>query len=144
MIIAKPVVPDQFWILKQDDEKIGNIQATANGFTVKILDQVENYKNVRMIKQRIGIDFEPAVKTNKKPQNQVHGFDTGCAAYNGIYEVRRQLPLFTKTRKSKSWYAAGWYQVMQNRTWQVIRNPKLITLQRYPYHGPFHTDKEAQ
>ena len=74
----------------------------------------------------------------------MHGFDTGCAAYNGIYEVRRQLPLFTKTRKSKSWYAAGWYRVMQNRTWQVIRNPKLITLQRYPYHGPFHTDKEAQ
>ena len=43
MIIAKPVVPDRFWILKQDDEKIGNIQATANGFTVQILDQVENY-----------------------------------------------------------------------------------------------------
>jgi hypothetical protein len=134
MIIAKPVVPDRFWILKQNDEKVGNIQATANGYTVKILDQVEIYKSVRTIKQRVGIDFEPAVKTNKKPQNQVHG----------IYEVRRQLPLFTKTRKSKSWYAAGWYKVMQNRTWRVVRNPKLITLQRYPYHGPFHSEQEAQ
>jgi hypothetical protein len=144
MIVAKPVIPDRFWILKQDDQKVGNIQATDAGFAVTIGGQVESFKNVRMIKQRVGIDFEPALKTNRKPSNQVHGFDTGCAAYNGIYEVRRQLPLFTKTRKSKSWYAAGWYRVQQNKQWRVMRNPKLITLQRYPYQGPFHNQQEAE
>jgi hypothetical protein len=144
MIIAKPVVPDRFWILKQNDQKIGNIQATPQGFTVQIRDRVENFKNVRTIKQRVGIDFEPAIKNNNQAKNEVHGFATDIPAYNGIYEVRRQLPLFTKTRKSKSWYAAGWYRVMQNRVWHVMQNPKLITLQRYTYHGPFHTAQEAE
>jgi hypothetical protein len=26
----------------------------------------------------------------------------------------------------------------------VVRDPKLITLERYPYAGPFHTEQEAQ
>jgi len=144
MIIAKAVVPNQYWILRQDDEKVGNIQATNGGFQVQIKNQVQNFKSMRMIKQRVGVDFEPAVKTAKPAQDEVYGFQTGCRAYNGIYEVRRQLPLFTKTRKSKSWYAAGWYNVQLNKQWQVVQNPKLITLQRYPYTGPFHTQEEVK
>jgi hypothetical protein len=144
MIIAKTVVPNQYWILREDDEKVGNIQATDSGFQVKLKNQVQNFKSVRMIRQRVGVDFEPAVKTAKPAQDEVYGFRTGCKAYNGIYEVRRQLPLFTKTRKSKSWYAAGWYNVQLNKQWQAVQNPKLITLQRYPYTGPFHSQDEIQ
>ena len=144
MIVAKPVVPNQYWILRHNDEKVGNIQATGDGFQVKINNQVQSFKSMRMIRQRVGIDFEPAVKTAKPSQDEIYGFRTGCRAYNGIFEVRKQLPLFTKTRKSKSWYAAGWYLVQQGRNWQTVQNPKLITLQRYTYRGPFKTKEEAQ
>lgn len=144
MILAKAVVPNQYWILRHNDQKVGNIQATGDGFQVRINNEIQNFKSVRMIKQRVGVDFEPAVKTAKPPQDEIYGIQTGCKAYNSIFDVRRQLPLFTKTRKSKSWYAAGWYRIKQNRSWQVVRNPKLITLQRYEYMGPFASQGDVQ
>jgi len=54
-----------------------------------------------------------------------------------------RVPLFTKQAKSKSWFAAGWYAVRQHRSWRVVRNPKLIVLQRYQYNGPFHNKEQA-
>ena len=75
--------------------------------------------------------------------DQVHGYETGCKAHNGMWNVQMKLPLFTKQAKSKSWFAAGWYNVKQHKTWKPVRNPKLIVLERYPYQGPFHTKEEA-
>ena len=97
-----------------------------------------------MVKSRVGIDFE-SITTSRAPKDtSVYGFDTGCRSYNAMYEVKQHLPLFTKTKKSKSWHAAGWYAVRQNNTWYVQQNPKLITLQRYEYRGPFHSEEDAK
>ena len=144
MIIAKPVIDKQFWILKQDDQKIGNIQATPDGsYEVKILDYVNKYKTIPMVRKAVGIEFEPAEKKSKPVTDSVHGYATGCKAYNGMWDVKHRLPLFTKTTKSKSWFAAGHYWVKQHRNWKVMHNPKLILLERYPYQGPYHTKEEA-
>ena len=145
MLVAKPVVPDQFWILKQDDRKVGNIEAMAGGFSVRIGDQVNNYKTINTIKQRIAIAFEPVVNKIKTVavSKTVHGYPTREQAYNAIYDVKHQVPLWTREPRSKSWYAAGWYQVRQGRSWQVEFCPKLITLQRYAYRGPYYTEEQA-
>jgi hypothetical protein len=144
MIVAKPVIPNQFWILKDGDHKVGNIEAGADGFSVKIGSQVQSYKNINTLKQRISIKFEsvnkPAVS---KTENSVHGFPTIGLAHNAIYDVKHQVPLWTREPKSKSWYAAGWYRVKQGRSWTTELCPKLITLQRYPYQGPYHTEEQA-
>ena len=144
MIIAKAVIPNQFWILKQNDRKVGNIESGPNGFSVKIGDQVQSYKSINVIKKTADIDFEPTVKTRTASlSNMAHGFPTTSKAHNAIFDVKHQVPLWTKEPRSKSWYAAGWYQVKQGRRWTVELCPKLITLQRYPYTGPFHTKEEA-
>jgi hypothetical protein len=144
LILAKPVRANEYWILKQGDEKIGNIEATHNGFVVKIKDNTQQFRTLNMIRSRAGIDFEPVVK--KKPtavENHVHGYPAGCKAHNPMFEVRQHLPLFTKNKKSKSWHAAGWYCILLNKTWQVSQSPKLITLQRYKYRGPYMTKEDA-
>ena len=108
MIIAKQVLKNQYWILRDSDGKVGNIEATGSGFRVKINDNVQEFKTIRMVKQRLGFDFETPPRLPAQDQYTVHGYSTGCRAYNAIYEVRQHLPLFTKTAKSKSWYCAGW------------------------------------
>lgn len=143
MIVAKPVIANQYWILKQDDQKIGNIQASPDGYVVKILNQVSSYKTIPMLRKKANIEFEPLEKTSKPQPNQVHGYETGCRTYNGMWNVQMKLPLFTKDNKSKSWFAAGWYAVKQHRSWKIMHNPKLIVLERYQYQGPFHTKEEA-
>ncbi len=144
MIVAKPVIANQYWILKENNQKIGNIQASADGFVVKIQNELASYKTIPMIRRKTNIEFEPAEKISKPSTHQVHGFDTGCRAHNGMWNVQMKLPLFTKTAKSKSWFAAGWYAVKQHRSWRVVHNPKLIVLERYAYHGPFHLEEQAR
>jgi hypothetical protein len=144
MIVAKPVIQDQFWILRQDDQKIGNITATSDGFDVKINDRVTKFQTISMIAQR-GIEFEtvahrpPPLKTNT-----VHGFPAQGRVFNPTWDVKHGLPLYTKTKKSKSWFCGGWYRIKQGRHWEVTESPKLIAVQRYPYQGPFYTKDQAQ
>jgi hypothetical protein len=143
MIHAKPVVANQYWILKQDDQKVGNIQAVDDGYQITIRNKTANYKTIPMLRNREQVEFEPATKKTKELGHQVHGYDTGCRVYNPIWDVKHKLPLFTTSNKSKSWFAAGWYMVKQHRTWRAVQNPKLIVLERYAYQGPFHTKEEA-
>ena len=143
MIVAKPVVANQYWILKQDDQKIGNIQASPDGYLVKIQNQISSYKTIPMVRKKANIEFEPAEKPSKPSTDSVHGYPTGCRAHNAMWNVQLRVPLFTKTAKSKSWFAAGWYAVKQHRAWKVVHNPKLILLERYTYQGPFFTKEET-
>ena len=143
MIVAKPVIEKQFWILKEDDRKIGNIQAVDSGYQITINNKIANYKTIPMLVRKEHIEFEKASKPAKQPTNVVHGYTVTGRVFNPLWDVKHKLPLFTKEEKSKSWFAAGWYKVKQHRNWKVVQNPKLITLQRYPYQGPFHTKEEA-
>jgi hypothetical protein len=144
-IVAKPVIDKQFWILQENDRKVGNIEACAGGYQVKINNQVAQFKTIRTAAQRVNIEFETLPKLEKaKPSvNLVHGYPTQGRVYNPIWDVPQKLPLFTKTKKSKSWFAAGWYRVKKGRNWTTVQDPKLILLQRYSYSGPYHSHDQA-
>ena len=143
-LVAKPVIDKQFWILQEDNRKIGNVEACQGGYQIRINNQVTQFKTIRMLQQRVDIKFEHIPKTvQHKKGHEVHGYPTAGRAHNGIWDVPNRLPLYTKTAKSKSWYAAGWYAVKQGRHWETIQDPKLIVLKRYLYQGPFYTKEEA-
>ena len=142
-LVAKPIIDKQYWILKSDDQKVGNIQATNDGYQLTINNKVVNYKTIPMLRKQEHVEFEKIEKAGKPANDSVHGYDTGCRAFNGMWNVQMKIPLFTKQAKSKSWFAAGWYLVKQHKNWRPVRNPKLIQLQRYAYQGPFHSKEEA-
>ena len=146
MIVAKPVIPNQYWILRQDDQKIGNIEAGPDGFQVKIRGHVEKYKTIHTIKKNVAIEFESAAvpRTHKGTDKMAYGYPTTSRPHNSIYDVKHQVPLWTKESRSKSWYAAGWFRVLQGRRWTSVLCPKLIMLERYRYQGPFHTKEEVE
>jgi hypothetical protein len=144
MIVAKPVIDNQYWILKQDDEKIGNVQAVDGGFALTIRNKVAKFKTIRMLRRQANIEFAEPEHVTPIPKDRVHGYPTGCRTHNGMWNVQLKLPLFTKTNKSKSWFAAGWYSIKQHRSWKVLQNPKLIVLERYTYQGPFYTEEQAR
>lgn len=139
MILAKPVVKNKFWILKEDDRKIGTVENTRNGFLVRAYNQEAEFKTIKTIKNRTNIIFEETPESKIRPDWQVNGFLTNSKPYNAVYDVKRRLPLFTKKNKSKSWYAAGYYQININGNEEIHFCPKLILLQRYDYIGPVHS-----
>jgi hypothetical protein len=144
-LIAKPVIDKQFWILQDGNQKVGNIEACAGGYQVKIRNQIIQFKTIKLAAQRVNIQFEPIIKKSR-PQvapNHVHGYSVPGRVHNPMWDVPQQLPVYTKTAKSKSWFAAGWYNVRRGRNWRTVQSPKLILLQRYPYQGPFYNEAEA-
>ena len=146
-IIAKPIIDKRFWVLQEDNNKVGNIEAVDGGYQVKINNQVvAEYKTIKLVERNIDIQFEAAVKQEKKKRSsvtEVHGYPTAGRAFNPMWDVPQKLPVYTKSNKSKSWHAAGWYTVKKGRHWAAMQDPKLILLQRYPYQGPYHTKEEA-
>ena len=145
MLVAKPVIDKQFWILQENNRKVGNVEACAGGYQVKINNQIAQFKTIKMAAQRANIEFEPVVKLSKpkSAMDQVHGYPVSGRIHNPMWDVSQQLPVYTKTAKSKSWFAAGWYRVRRSRVWHTMLAPKLIVLQRYEHAGPFYSEAQA-
>ena len=145
-LIAKPVIDRKYWILQEDNQKVGNVEACDGGYQVKINNQiVAQYKTIKMVEQRVHVHFEAPLKNKTKPiTNLVHGYPVAGRVHNPMWDVQKKLPIYTKTNKSKSWFAAGWYKVKKGRNWSTMQGPKLILLQRYPFQGPFYSKEEAE
>ena len=145
MIVAKTVIPNQYWILKQDDRKIGNIEAAADGFNMVINGSQQKFKTLRTIKQKISIDFQNLPDRKRTDQtNSVLGYATDARPYNGVFDVQHRVPIWTREPRSKSWYAAGWYMIQHDRAWRAEFCPKMIMLNRNAFRGPFHSQQEAE
>jgi hypothetical protein len=144
-LIAKPVIDKQFWILQKDNREVGNIEACDGGYQVKLNNQIAQFKTIKLAARTANIEFEPAVKITrpKTITDHVHGYPVTGRVCNPMWDVSQQLPVYTKTNKSKSWFSAGWYNVRKGRNWRTMLAPKLIVLQRYPYQGPYYSEQEA-
>lgn len=144
-LIATPVVKNKFWVVKESGNKIATIQAREDGGFVYVHDnQREYFDNVKTIKKKYKIVFSNTNKKIKSQQNHVYGFPVTGKSYNEIWDVKRKLPIFTKTKKSKSLYCAGYYLVKQIEVWAETFCPKNITISRYEYLGPFRTHDELK
>lgn len=143
-LIAKPVVKNQFWIVTDGDEKVGNVLADGSGFEVKLNGNKTHYKNTKAIERVTNIHFENVGKFKTKHDSPFNDYPTTNKVYNSILDVKRKLHLFTTTQKSKCFHAAGWFNITQGAEKKVVFCPKYIFIQRYPYEGPFKTKTEAE
>ena len=143
MLVAKVVADKQFWILQEDDRKVGNIEAWNGGYQVRINNQVKQFKTIKLAARESNIVFAKEETASKPDNTSVHGYPVAGRCYNPVWDVVHHLPIYTKTAKSKSWFAAGWYSIKRGRNWKIIQDPKLIALQRYPYQGPFKTKEQV-
>ena len=143
MLVAKVVADKQFWILQEDDRKVGNIEAWNGGYQVRINNQVKQFKTIKLAAKESNIVFAKEETASKPDNTAVHGYPVAGRCYNPVWDVVHHLPIYTKTAKSKSWFAAGWYSIKRGRNWKIIQDPKLIALQRYPYQGPFKNKEQV-
>jgi hypothetical protein len=140
---ATPVVKNKFWIVERDGEKIATIQAVdEGGFVFVDQNKRQPYASVKSIKNKLNIVFDRPPKIKTEVSNEVYGFPASTRTYNCLYDVSKKLPIYTKNAKSKSYYCAGHYAIKFNSTWTKAFCPKLITLQRYDFQGPYQTKED--
>ena len=148
-ILAKPIVKDSFWILEEDGEKQGILQQGEAGVTLTYKSQSERFNKLKQAKDKYNITFETQTVNNKKTlsnniEYSIHGYTTKHQPFNSMFDVKRKLPLFTKADKSTSYYCAGYYIIRFDHGWAQAYCPKLITLSRYEFQGPFKTEFEMK
>ena len=143
-LTAKPITDGEFWILTQNDKKVGNVCANSAGYGVQLAGSFFQFESTKDIQKKTKIKFVAPEKTELPETTPYPEYPTTARTYNSVFDVKRGLHVFTKTRKSKCFHAAGYFVVEHNGTNQVIFCPKYIFIQRYPYSGPFKTKDEAK
>jgi len=144
--VAKPVLDNKFWILEDNGQKVGTIRSNENGVTLTVGTKNQTFKELSELKQKIKVDFtgKEVVKKETK-EYEVHGYACKTKPHNPIYDLKRKLPLYTKTNDSQSFFCAGYYVIhWEDGNHSPAYCPKLITLSRYTYDGPFKTKLEMQ
>jgi hypothetical protein len=142
--VAKPVVKNKFWVVEDHGQKVATIQAVDDGTFVYVHDdQREKFSSIKLLSKQYNIIFDkPKKNTIVKPGNQIYGYPTQSKPYNELFDVNRKLPIYTKTAKSRSYFCAGYYLIKMDSAWSPAYCPKLITLNRYQYLGPYTTNEE--
>lgn len=143
-LIAKPVVKNKMWIVEDSGIKVGNIMTVDEGGVVYLHgNQREQFPSIKILQKKYNIEFVKAEKPKRVKQDvyDVYGFPTNSAPNNEVLDVQRYLPIYTKGAKSKSFFCAGYYIIKFSSTWVRAYCPKLITLNRYEYQGPFKTQE---
>lgn len=142
---AKAILEDKFWIVEEEGVRIGTLSKSDEGFVVTAKGKIEIYKSESQLKKKFGKNFLVANINNKDDNiREVHGYPTRTTPYNSMFDIKRKLPLFTKSEKSKSVYCAGYYLIKFNVNWLKSYCPKLITIERNEYIGPFKTEFEMK
>lgn len=143
--IAKPLIPNQTWIVENNGKKLGTLNKEKSGYVFLSHGTKIEFHDLNEAKQLMNLDVEPVVAVKKQTKSsEVYGFSTKTTAHNPLYDVQRKLPIYTKSLKSTSRHCAGHYVIKFPKGWVRSFCPKLITLERYPFKGPFHTDAEVR
>lgn len=147
MIISKTLIPNKEWILKDQKEKIGSISKSKKGYNFFRKGQKISFKDIEQMQEELGIEFinqniqkfemDPAVYA-------IYDFPCSSKPFEPVYNLKKKLPLFAKSLKSKSQYCAGYYVIKFKKGWVKSFCPKLITLERYPFNGPYKTEQEMK
>ena len=153
MINAKTLVKDRFWIVEENGEKIGTLQKQENNGWIFLSkrDKREEFATEQALYDKFGVslfnnDIKPITEIieTEETEHEVHGYPVNQKPYNPMFDVQKQLPIYTKAPKSKSLFCAGYYIICFEKGWRKAYCPKVITLQRYPFKGPIKTKIEMQ
>jgi hypothetical protein len=150
-MLAKPVVKNKFWVVTDDEgDQIATIQKLNTNDKSKSVVFVSNKKrttfpSIKVLGEKHNIKIGRTVtKPAEEPTDSVYGYPADGEVFNVVYDVPRGLPLYTKLEASKSFFCAGYYIISFSGAWVKNFCPKLLTLDRNDYQGPFRTEDEMK
>ena len=86
-LIAKPVVKNQFWIVTNGKEKVGNVIADGSGFEVKLNGTITHYKNTTAISRQFHIEFQKNKIEKVRKEIPFSEYPTTKNVYNSVLDL---------------------------------------------------------
>lgn len=142
-------ISDVAWIVNQGEQHVGILNKDIqNHFTFISGKERIDFDSETDVKQHFGnvalftdLDDRDTVVPNSY---YVKGYEVDYPEPYLVEDPECDLPLYTKLEGSDVVYAAGYYCIRFNKGWKYGRGPKLATLKKYGYEGPYHTELEAR
>jgi|TARA_R110000782_G_scaffold270286_1_gene370221 hypothetical protein len=143
---AKEILKNKFWIVEDNrGVKFGTISLTEEQYILSTPSGTQMYHTEKELTSALDKKISwTELDITETVAKEIHGYPTNSTPYNPMFDVKRKLPLFTKSDKSKSLYAAGYYIIKFDKGWVKSFCPKLITVERYTTKGPFKTEIEMR
>lgn len=146
MLRAKTIMPDKFWILENEQGLKQGTISKADVVKVVINNVEKTYETFDKACWDLGINVESKIepKEETKQDETVLGYPVKCDAFNPIWDLKRKIPVFTKTEKSKTLHAAGFYIIEFDTGWVQSFCPKVSTLDTNAFKGPYKDKLEMR
>lgn len=145
VINTKVLIPNKSWIVENGVEKIATLNKNKRGYTLVSRGKTVNLHDLTEIKERFGITIPEHLVAHEHTQTlEIYGYPVKNKPYNPVWSVKQRLPIYAKSTKSKSLFCAGYYVIKFPKMWLKSFCPKLVTLERYPFKGPYKTLDEAK
>ena len=155
---AKEILKNKFWIMEDaiTEQRIGTLSRDENNHymycctqnTTRLGSKTEYYSCLKDLKKGIGGNILWTSATisdaDKTVDKEIYNLATSTVPYNAVYDLKRKFALFTKSKKSKSLYCAGYFIIHFDKGWVKSFCPKLVTLEKYEHKGPFKTELEMR
>jgi hypothetical protein len=146
-------ISDVAWLVHQGPAKLGilnkDVQEHYTYITgkelVKFNDQdavVEHFGNMNLFNEIVNNSTKTSERIFIKGFEVDH--DNPIIIDSTHPDYRDDLPVYAKIEGKGIYYAAGYYCINFEKGWKKSRGPKLATLDRYGYEGPFKTELEMR
>lgn len=145
-LTAKPIIKDKLWVVENNGEQVASILTSPEGVTFVYNEKRENFVSIKLLKDKYNITIAKERKPKRESQVSYDVYALPCdhKPYNSLLNITKKIPVYTRTPKSKSFYCAGHYLIKINDVYTHSYCPKLITLNRYEFIGPFYTKFDAK
>lgn len=146
-------ISDVAWLVQRGEKKLGilnkDVQEKYFYITGKNLlkfeddsEVADHFGNIKLFDDQINSKYQ------RDEEFYINGFlidyPTPFAIEEDDPDYREDLPLYTKIEGNKIYYAAGYYCINFEKGWKQAYGPKLATLEKYGYEGPFRTEIEMR
>lgn len=135
-LTANTVIENKFWIVEHNGSKIGTLKNTEKGYIL-----YNNHNCEEIVYEDLN-EFVIKEKKSKTFINDVvYGYPANTEQAHHI-ELLDNVPVFKKTANSSVYVAAGYYCLLFPMGWRPSFCPRVDTLQKYTYAGPFKTESD--
>lgn len=146
-------ISDVAWLVHQGEEKLGILNQDIQGHytyitgrdLIKFDDEDEvktHFGNITLFTEKIGTPLQTTEKFFIRGHEVDYEMPFALDKDHPDYD--EALPLYTKIEGSDVYYAAGFYCINFEKGWKHAHGPKLATLTKYGFEGPFKTEDEMR
>lgn len=140
------LISDKFWIiLSATNEKIGTLSESITGkYTVIVNGSVGTIDSKEELIASLGTNlFDDVIVTKKEDSMSfIDGYPTFVSGAVKKSSDLTNIPTFVKQVDSNVIFAAGYYCIKFPKQVMPATTPKIQTLVKYGYLGPFKTQQE--